>query len=231
MSGKHNQPAGTPTPRAKKAYGMRREGKTWEEIGAVLGVRPETARNYAGLMEKAGMDQLKRFHATPETVNPNVSAEMVNEALGLNGLDREKFMELAAKAGMPAKFANGLMKRVVSEYAGVVKEMKVLKGEALIEELHGKITKTLHYLNDEVLAKSAGRDLAVILGILIDKTQVLGGKPTAIYDVNVSHKIEVMMPQFMAEARRRGLTIDVTPGPIQVNEHPYSIPDQGEQTA
>ena len=89
-----------------------------------------------------------------------------------------------------------------------------LKGQELADALRGKIANALKYLDDYTMLNSSGKDLALIVSILIEKMQLIEGKPTAQYDVNISHKIEVMLPQFMAEARRRGLTIDVTPEQI-----------------
>jgi hypothetical protein len=78
----------------------------------------------------------------------------------------------------------------------------------------------------------SGKDLTIAIGILVEKVLLLEGKPTQVYDVNVSHKLEILMPQFMQEAKRRGLTIDVTPPPLVVEETFKEIPvDQREQTA
>lgn len=211
MTGKRHQPPGTPTPRAQKAYDLRRQGLGWDEIGAQLGVKAITARNYAGLCEKSGQDTLKQFrHASPEIVNPEKSAELIDGSLGPNGLDSEKFMELAAQAGLPARMAKGLMVRWGHEYSRIGAEGRLLKGKQLADELSGKLGKLVDNLDDYTMANMSGKDLSVAIGILTDKVLLLEGKPSVIYDVNVSHKLEVLMPQFMAEAKRRGLTIDST---------------------
>ena len=86
--------------------------------------------------------------------------------------------------------------------------VEILKGQALADELRAKVSKALAYLDDHTLLNSSGKDLALIVAILMDKMQLIEGKPTALYDVQISHRIEIMMPQFMAEAKRRGLTLD-----------------------
>jgi len=93
-------------------------------------------------------------------------------------------------------------------------EASPLKGQELADALRGKVANALKYLDDHTMLNSSGKDLALIVAILIDKMQLIEGKPTAQYDVNISHRIEIMMTQFMAEAKRRGLTLDVTPEQI-----------------
>jgi len=197
--------------RAQKAYDLRRQGLSWEEIGAMLKVTPETARNYANLCENAGQERLAEFRrASPEMVNPEKTAEIIDKAMTERGLDREKFLELAATAGMPAKVAHGLMARARANWGAIYKEVKRLKGEELVDKLHDRLSVALEYLDDYALANASGKDLAIIIGILIEKAQLVGGKPTQIYDHTLGMKLQTMMPAFMEEARRRGITLDVT---------------------
>ena len=185
---------------------------SWEEIGTELGVRPETAANYANLCETNGSEQLKEFRAaSPEMVNPEKTAEIVEAAMEAAGINHDKFMELAAQAGMPAKVASGLLGRLKASYGKVIREGRLLKGKQLADELSGKLAKLVDYLDDYAMSQMSGKDLTIAIGILTEKVLLLEGKPTAVYDVNVSHKLEILMPQFMMEAKRRGLTIDVTP--------------------
>ena len=197
--------------RAQKAYDLRRQGLSWEEIGAMLKVAPATACNYANLCETAGQGRLAQYsRASPEMVNPEKTAEIVDLAMTERGLDREKFLELAAQAGMPAKMANGLMARVRTRWGAVYKEVKRLKGEELVDKLHDRLSVALEFLDDYALANASGKDLAIIIGILVEKAQLVGGKPTQIYDHTLGMKLQTMMPAFMEEARRRGITLDVT---------------------
>lgn len=205
--------------RFQKAFDMREAGCTWEEIAATLGVKEETAKNYVARIENQAGKKLKEFqNATPEMTNPAKTAELIDKAMADANFDRAKFLEFAVASGLPLKVANGLAGRIRAQFGAVYKEYKILKGAALAEEIRGKISKMLEYLDDYAMSQMSGKDLALSIAVLIDKVQVLDGKPVAIYDVNVSHKIEVLMPQFMAEAKRRGITLDAVPVEVVANE-------------
>ncbi len=56
---------------------------------------------------------------------------------------------------------------------------------------------------------AGGRDLAVITGILIEKSQLLKGQATAIVTTNEDRKsMDEMFQALVREGKRRGLTID-----------------------
>ena|SRR3990167_669236 len=206
---KANQPE-----RVQKAYDLRKTGMGWPEIGAQLGVAWVTARNYANLCEKSGMDKLKEFRAaTPEIVNPEKTAEIIDKSIVAEHqhVDHKKFVELAVQAGMPEKMAAALAKRLSTSYGTVMREVKLLKNQELADTMRGKIGKALEYLDDYALANSASRDLAVVIGILTEKMQLMEGKPIAMYSIDVTHRLETMMPKFLEEARRRGITVDAVP--------------------
>ena len=44
-----------------------------------------------------------------------------------------------------------------------------------------------------------------------EKMQLMEGKPIAMYSIDVTHRLETMMPKFLEEARRRGITVDAAP--------------------
>lgn len=203
--------ANTPE-RIQRAYDLRKQGLTWEDIGAQLKISAETAKNYANRCENAGQEKLKEFRAaTPEVVNPEKTSEIIDRAMTERGLDTAKFIELAQAAGLPTKVALGLANRVRANYGAIYKEVKRLKSEEMIDRLNEKIGMGLKYLDDYAFANASGKDIAIIIGILTEKMLLLGGKPTQIIDVSTSSKLEILMPQFMAEAVRRGITLDVVP--------------------
>ena len=205
--------------RFQKAYDMRTAGSSWQEIADTLGVKKETAMNYVARMETRLGTKVKEFRDnTPEIANPAKTAELVDKAMAERGLDAEKFRALAKAAGMPEKMANGLMTRIRANYSNVMKEVRLLKGQELLDTLHAKISKALEYLDDYALANASAKDLAVIVAVLIDKVQILGGLPTQVIYINVSHKLEVMMPAFMQEAARRGITLDATPSAVVIEQ-------------
>jgi len=209
----------TLSPRYEAAYQMRTEGMSWEQIGGALGISKEAAQNYAALWRKQTglprpLRQARRMPpelpigaamSNPQKIKVPDDLDDDSDSRSLNG---PKFMELAAQAGVPAKIANGLLERWNNKYARMGHADRIVKGKQLADELSGKLGRLIDYLDDYAMANMSGKDLTIAIGILAEKVLLLEGKPTQVYDVNVSHKIEILMPQFMAEAKRRGLTID-----------------------
>ena len=84
-----------------------------------------------------------------------------------------------------------------------------------VDELYKKADKAVSYIDDLSIAGMNGKDLATAAAILYDKAQLLGGKATVIVDFNARRKLEALLPEMMAEAKRRGVTIDGTATIVQ----------------
>lgn len=203
------------TDRERIAHTMRCEGNTYEQIGEALKIGVEAVRKLIKRGVKNGLPQPspgQRISRAAESVFPVESGQAVADTVenGKKGglFDQQQFVELCVSKGIPKKMAVAMGGRIASNYAPIHREIKLFKGKALADQLTGKIGMLLNYLDDYAMANMSGKDLAVAIAILVDKVQILEGKPTQIYDVNVSHRIEVLMPQFLAEATRRGITVD-----------------------
>lgn len=79
----------------------------------------------------------------------------------------------------------------------------------LIAALKGKIALATNALTEEKLAKTPARDLATAVGILIDKIQLLEGKPTQILSHEHRMALNEIAPKLLEEARRRGMLIEL----------------------
>ena len=66
----------------------------------------------------------------------------------------------------------------------------------------------LKYMDEVAVSGASLKDIAITYGILVDKGQLLGGKPTQVFDVNMRAKLEVLMPLYLAEMKRRGITLE-----------------------
>lgn len=90
---------------------------------------------------------------------------------------------------------------------------KAPEGKASLREtldlMEDRIFRALQYMDDFVLSTSSAKDLALTVGILVEKMQLLKGLPTEIIDVNDRRKLNELIPLVLKDAKRRGLIIDV----------------------
>lgn len=199
------------TNKQRTSHEMRTAGRTWEEIGTALGVSSQMAAKLAARAESNGLPALlKKFEGGEGLFKPK------EREFGERGerdgaeaqFDPTVFAQMARAAGVPLKVAQALARRIEAQF-GVVKED--LKKMSLAEQVVRTTEKAQMLLAhiDEVSAAGAGvKDLSIAYGVLVDKAQLLGGKPTQVFDFNLRAKLEVLMPQFLAEARRRGVTVE-----------------------
>lgn len=202
-----------PTTRQIAAYEMRRNGSTWPEIARSLNCTPQTAQGLAKGAERRGMPELPRGKnptiVTP-AAPPGATVALLGAAIEGEGttLDIARLRQMAEASGMPARLVNGLVHRIQSKWSPVLRELKRFSNETRAGNLLDKADMAAEYIDDAALAAASAKDLASVVGILIDKAQLLRGQPTAIYDINQRRKLNELIPQLYAEARRRGLTIE-----------------------
>ena len=203
------------TARQRACYEMRRSGSTWEEIGLALGMSPDTARGHVRSAERHGLPRLaKQLPGISKTGKPDPEAA-IRLAGDLGAVSAETgefnlrvFTEMATAAGIPARLASALGKRIQMNFGAVTREMKSQTIAEQVAATQQKAQLVLEHIDEVSLAGMNAKDLAMAYGILTDKALLLGGKPTQIVDFNVRRQLTVRMPQMLAEARRRGLTID-----------------------
>ena len=101
-----------------------------------------------------------------------------------------------------------------------VKGRTKLDDVELLAVIDDRLSQVLEYLDPYALSKMDGRNLMVAAGILIDKRQLLNDKPTAITQYSDLAKLDEVMADAMAELKRRGKLIDVTPGTAEPVANP-----------
>ena len=125
----------------------------------------------------------------------------------------EAFTDLA-EAAIDCKYTqkslDGMLKRMKAKFP-MVRDTSTITVKQTIDEISNKIVKTLDYIDDFAISSASFRDLTIGLGVLIDKKQLLSGEPTQILSIEERRTISELMPYLVTEARRRGITIDVTP--------------------
>ena len=212
------------TEKQRTAYEMRSKGMTWEAIGVEMGCVAQTARTHCLGAVKRGMQPILSEKMFVRRRAPNAGeprrVERMKDGEGMFSADRREgalpafdaktFVEMAASAGIPPRIAQALSRRIEAEYGTVKTVIKKLTLAEQVTATEAAAQLVLSHI-DEVALEGAGlKDKAIAYGVLVDKALLLGGKPTQIFDINLRAKLEVLMPQVLAEARRRGITVDGT---------------------
>jgi len=205
------------TAKQRACYEMRRRGASWPEIAGAMAMSPQSARAAVDAAVRNGAEQLpKRGNrgAVPGLpADPNAAAKLANKLGG--EIDVAKFGEMAAAAGVPPRLVSSLVRRLQLNLGNVRQELKRLSLAEQVQATNDKAQLVLSHIDELSIAGMNAKDLAMAYGILVDKAQLLGGKPTQIFDFNSRKRLEELMPQFIAEAKRRGITIDGTATVVQ----------------
>lgn len=130
-------------------------------------------------------------------------------------LAQDRLLEVAADVALEQ--ARAEFERLEAKRRSDIAKLRKLGDPEKIARLQDLQLRVLEHITDEDLAEAALRDKAVVLGIAIDKELVLSGRPTQVLGIEERRAIKDLVPGLLAEARRRGLTIeaaavDVTPG-------------------
>lgn len=129
------------------------------------------------------------------------------------------FVKAAEELGVSREAVIRMVRRVEAGRGPVVGKLRKLKTRDLLDTIEDRIARAFEYLDDEALAATSAKDLAIILGILLEKRQLLRGEPTQILGPAERASLDTLIPQLVKEAEKRGLVVmnehamvDVTPG-------------------
>lgn len=195
--------ADAPTAKQREAYERRRAGETWKAIGDSLGIGEGAVRVRVERAIKKGLPPLFGEFKHERGMLP-AGQGLFDKAR----FDMKVFTELAASAGIPPRLAAALGRRVEGQFGAVKAEMKAMTVAEQVAATHEKALMILAHIDEVSVGQASAKDLAIAYGILVDKGLLLGGKPTQIFDFNLRSTLQVLMPQFLAEAKRRGITIE-----------------------
>ena len=196
--------------RERQAYSMRAQGSTYEEIGSALGVKAQTARTFCLKAEMKGMPPLPKRTQTQMLKVDGTEAAKLTGAKPDGGFDIEKFVEFAKAAGIPPRVVQALARRIMAGMGLMkveAKKMALAEEIAKVQEIKEMI---LQFADPVAIAGTSLKDLSIAYGVFTDKALLLGGKPTAIIDINARRELDKLLPELFAEARRRGITIDAS---------------------
>ncbi len=198
------------------------EGLSWAKIGERLGttkgsvnssyraakLKLDRAANPEAY-RKAPKQAPKANSRSVEVTKPDETAELLDIAL-------EPYASIAAAAetcGFPKSTARNLMKRIAARYKPLRDAIKPVKDEEMILLLEDRARRALLYCDDFVMAGAPAQALMTTAAIAIDKARLLKGEPTAITRLQDIRKLDEVGELLMAEMKRRGKLIDVTPEP------------------
>ncbi len=152
--------------------------------------------------------------------HPKTRARKARElAVQASPEDFENFKAAGIKCGFDLDTMERLVARCQGEPLSAKGRVK-LDDVELLAVIDDRLSRVLAYLDDHTLSKMDGRNLMVAAGILIDKRQLLGNKPTAITQYSDLRKLDEVIEDAMAELKRRGKLIDVTPGTAEPVANP-----------
>lgn len=202
------------TAKQQSAYDLKKGGKTYKEIAVIEGVsqsvickRLQVAYHKLGIPARAVGVKVMPAVTGVEHRDPEAAAAMVDAASD----PLTKVKDALKAAGMPERVSEAMLKRLRVKFFGAVHEVRALKTQEITRMLEEKIDMVRFYLDDKVMAEASARDLMLGLGVMIEKRALLRGEPTQIVSDHERKRMNELVPLLIAEAQRRGRTIDVTP--------------------
>ncbi len=193
------------------------EGLSWSKIGERLG----TTRGSVNSSYRAAKIKLDRT-ANPEKYpskprgQSNLSEFKRPELRAASSAATDPIMTIkraAREAGLPKSIIDGLLKRMNTDHGPANDAIREMKKAEVVKIIDGKVLQLLGYIDDYAMGAATLNQLCVATGILVDKSLLLQGEPTAILRFQDIRKLEELGTLFQAEMERRGKLIDVTPEP------------------
>jgi DNA-binding CsgD family transcriptional regulator len=204
-------PAVPLTAKQQLAYDLRMQGKSRAEAASLMGIsKPVYSKTLQAAYKKLGISHRKKGDVSSratEIKDPQKFAAVVDAAT-----DPEAKLETIRKVfrdyNLPPIASEALLRRIRQKYFGVVEATRSLKSGEIVDALNHKIDLALRYMDDKTMSEASFRDLALGTAAMIEKRQLLRGEPTAIISDAERKKLHELLPLAIAEAQRRGLTVD-----------------------
>lgn len=116
--------------------------------------------------------------------------------------------QIAKALNLPEATIKAFVKRVKGIYHPLTSELHRVQSKNLLELIEDRYYRALHYLDDHLLMQGNARDLAYVIKELHTIRSLMRGEPTQIFTAADRKKLDVLLPAFIAESKRRGITID-----------------------
>lgn len=217
-SSRFTAPAGTApsvlTARQSQIYNMARpipeggRGMKNKDIAAELGISvPVVNKTLVICYRKLGLKKSPGKRAAAEYNDPEKFAAVIDAATEPEA-KLESIRKVFKDYGLPPIASDRLLRRIRHKYFGVVEATRSLKSAEIVDALNHKIDLALRYMDDKTMSEASFRDLALGTTAMIEKRQLLRGEPTAIISDHERKKLHELLPAFIDEAKRRGITVE-----------------------
>lgn len=181
----------------------------WARINRKLGIPKMEKAEQLALATQAGAEQRMIEHASPEVAAAAFDAASDPTADSQRAaIDRVN--DELQRAGIPGKVSQAIVRRMRVRYGNAITVKRALTTNEILKGIDEQIFLIDSYIDDKVCAESNLRDLGLVKAALLEKRNLLRGEPTAIISNLDREKLHALIPSMIAEARRRGITVDGT---------------------
>ena len=199
------------TQKQQLAYDLRMQGKSRAEAASLMGIsKPVYSKTLQAAYKKLGISHRNKGDASSNTteIRDPVKFAAVVDAATEPEAKLESIRKVFKDYGLPPIASEALLRRIRQKYFGVVEATRSLKSGEIVDALNNKIDLALRYMDDKTMSEASFRDLALGTAAMIEKRQLLRGEPTQIISDAERAKLHELLPRVIAEAQRRGLTVE-----------------------
>lgn len=144
-----------------------------------------------------------------EELAPGVTGEQLADVMLEGSEPFQTMLASAKKLGLKERTIQRLVQRLRAQYQPVLSELRKFEKNQFLELLEDRAHRALEYLDDYKLSEASAKDLAILVGILLEKRQLLRGEPTQIISFEERKSLGELIPLLIKEAKKRGLEIGV----------------------
>ena len=153
--------------------------------------------------------RLPRLEDLAKPVEEALTGEQLADVLLEGSKPFQSFIAAAKELGLKPGTTQRLVQRLRAQYQPVLSELRKFQKDEFLGLLEDRAHRALEYMDDYNLANANAKDLAIIVGILMEKRQLLRGEPTQILSIEERAGMGELIPRLLQEASRRGLSVGV----------------------
>ncbi len=196
----------TLTTKQKAVWDLKQAGKTYKEISAAIGIAKSTVSwTLQACYHKLGLKGPTAPLNRTEEKNPEKLAAVLDAMTEPAGI--VKLKQAYAEAGLPQGVSEALVRRLKTKYFGAVTQTRNLKASEIAQLFSERIDLAARYMDDKTAGEASFRDLALAASAMAEKRQLMRGEPTQIISDHERKKLHELLPAFIEEAGRRGVTV------------------------
>ena len=195
------------TTHQQDVYDLRQSGKTWAQIGDILGkARGNVYQTYQTANGKMEHKPTALKADSVEMRKPIETAKAIDQLTD----NIRNLKQIARNCGLPKSTVEVLAARIERKYMPIVSKIKDIKTSHILNLVEEKLMMVLQNIDEFDIATADLKGKAYAVDILIKNRNLLNNQPTAILSVGERKKINDLIPMLMQEATRRGVIIEGT---------------------